>query len=119
MRPKYVKINKVDIIKFDFYSSQDCGHPVIPPKPNNGRIINGEEAIPHSFPWMVSIQGSIDPPHYCGASIISPNWILTAAHCGKLVFIGTYSGDEVALGQHDRESQESGRYYKGPQAFKV
>ena len=38
-------------------ASQECGNPAIPPKPYNGeRIINGEEAIPHSFPWMVSIK---------------------------------------------------------------
>ena len=93
--------------------SQDCGKPVIEPKPNNAdgnqRIINGEEAIPHSFPWMVSIQGQADP-HYCGASILSPNWVLTAAHCGVLVFVGTYFGDQVVVGQHDRgASQEAGR----------
>ena len=88
--------------------SQECGHPVIPPNARNDRIINGQEATPHSFPWMVSIQGHYDP-HYCGAAIISPNWIVTAAHCGKLVFIGTYSGDEVVLGQHERDTQENGK----------
>ena len=39
--------------------SQECGNPAVPPKPSNAageRIINGEEAIPHSFPWMVSIE---------------------------------------------------------------
>ena len=37
---------------------QECGNPAVPPKPSNAgeRIINGEEAIPHSFPWMVSIE---------------------------------------------------------------
>lgn len=46
--------------------SQECGNPAIPPKPNNGeRIINGEEAIPHSFPWMVSIKvGSFKILHF-------------------------------------------------------
>ena len=89
-------------------NSQECGNPIFPPKPRGGeRIINGEEAIPHSFPWMVSIKGKFDP-HYCGASILSPNWVLTAAHCGNIVFIGEYAGDEVAIGAHERETAEEG-----------
>ena len=89
--------------------ARECGKPVIPPKPHIDRIINGEEAIPHSFPWMVSIQGEIDP-HYCGASIISPNWALTAGHCGKIVFVAEYFSDQVVIGQHDRDlMHEEGR----------
>ena len=87
--------------------ADECGNPVIPPNPND-KIINGQEAVPHSFPWMVSIQGEIDP-HYCGASIISPNWVLTAGHCGKIVFVAEYFSDQVVVGQHDRHMmQEEG-----------
>ena len=91
--------------------AQECGHPVVPPKPNKDRIINGEEAIPHSFPWMVSIQGQIDP-HYCGASFLSPNWVLTAGHCGKIIFTGEYFSDQVVLGEHNRDlMQEEGESF--------
>ena len=83
--------------------AQECGKPSTPPNQgNNSRIINGEEAIPHSFPWMASIESSLTGLHYCAASLISPNWAVTAGHCGVLIYIGTYSGDTVAFGLHDR-----------------
>jgi len=91
--------------------AEDCGNPFIPPHipilPT--RVINGEEAIPHSFPWQVSIKGHVDE-HYCGGSILSPNWVLTAAHCAEIVFIGTYFGDMAVMGQHDRtDEHEEGK----------
>ena len=83
--------------------AQECGKPSTPPNErNDSRIINGQEAIPHSFPWMASIESSLTGLHYCAASLISPNWAVTAGHCGVIIYIGTYSGDTIAFGLHDR-----------------
>ncbi|KAF6200547.1 hypothetical protein GE061_004990, partial [Apolygus lucorum] len=44
------------------------------------RIINGRESTESKYPFMVSLRTPTNL-HFCGASIISPIHILTAAHC--------------------------------------
>ena len=42
-------------------------------------IIGGQEADEEEYPWMVELIAS--NAHHCGATLIAPSWVLTAAHC--------------------------------------
>uniref|UniRef100_A0AAV2J5B7 Suppressor of tumorigenicity 14 protein homolog n=1 Tax=Knipowitschia caucasica TaxID=637954 RepID=A0AAV2J5B7_KNICA len=76
----------------------ECGRSAF----KTSRIVGGEDAEAGEFPWQVSLHVA-GYGHVCGASIISPQWLVTAAHCvqddGKTRFSqpGTW---EAFLGLH-------------------
>ena len=46
------------------------------------RIMGGQDAVPHSYPWMVSLaKRSLNNLHLCGGVLITRRHVLTAAHC--------------------------------------
>ncbi|CAH1247107.1 CTRB1 [Branchiostoma lanceolatum] len=63
-----------------------CGMPalrsVLSYEPARPKIVGGHEAVPGSWPWMVGVQLSgHGHGHYCGGTLISDRWIVSAAHC--------------------------------------
>lgn len=50
---------------------------------NGATIVGGKEAVPYSYPFMVSIQYKSSNRHFCGGALISPQTVITAAHCTK------------------------------------
>ena len=46
------------------------------------RIMGGQDALPHSYPWMVSLaKRSLNNLHLCGGVLLTRRHVLTAAHC--------------------------------------
>lgn len=46
------------------------------------RIVGGTNAKPGAWPWQVTMDYTgHHGPHWCGGSIVTSYWIVTAAHC--------------------------------------
>ena len=48
-------------------------------KSNKNYIVQGENAIPGAWPWQVALL--YGGQYFCGGSLISSQFVLTAAHC--------------------------------------
>uniref|UniRef100_A0A8C8HVH7 Transmembrane serine protease 3b n=1 Tax=Oncorhynchus tshawytscha TaxID=74940 RepID=A0A8C8HVH7_ONCTS len=60
---------------FPWLPPADCGsRPMF-----RSRIVGGNVSKPGQFPWQASLH--YQNRHLCGGSIITPRWIVTAAHC--------------------------------------
>ncbi|KAJ3586506.1 hypothetical protein NHX12_012904 [Muraenolepis orangiensis] len=77
-----------------------CGQPAFPP--NLPRVVGGEDAREHSWPWQVSLQykSGSNFYHTCGGTLIAPQWVLTAAHC---IGSRTY---RVYMGKHNMKNRD-------------
>lgn len=69
-------------------------------------ILGGKDIDIENVPWQVSIQKN-SGTHFCGGSIISKEWILTAAHC--LTQIRNPSDIKILIGTNDKTG-EGGLY---------
>jgi len=73
------------------------------------RIVGGKNALPGSWPWQVSMDwkyNEANPGHMCGGTLITDQWVMSAAHCFKND--GNKDNYWLTLGQHNIK-QVSGR----------
>ena len=64
--------------------SSGCGVPAIPPVITGyARIVNGEEAVPHSWPWQVSLQ--VRRQTHVHTDVHKHTCTLTCTHVSMLV----------------------------------
>jgi secreted trypsin-like serine protease len=76
------------------------------------RIIGGQTANRLSWPWMTLLYAQFrksdgrSVSYKCGASLISDNWVLTAAHCFRGSIGEQYTGTQIILGEYDTSRRE-------------
>nr|XP_022909844.1 transmembrane protease serine 9-like [Onthophagus taurus] len=77
-------------------------HNLMPRMPANfwdlpkNRIVGGQEAVPNSIKYQAALRVTVGTENYfCGASLISTRYLLTAAHC-----VDGASEIQVTLGAH-------------------
>uniref|UniRef100_A0A672UZX1 Ovochymase 2 n=1 Tax=Strigops habroptila TaxID=2489341 RepID=A0A672UZX1_STRHB len=68
------------------------------------RIVGGNQVKQGSHPWQVSLKRR--QKHFCGGTIVSAQWVVTAAHCVLDRNILQYL--DVTAGDHDLRIRENG-----------
>jgi len=78
----------------------------------SGQIVNGEDATECEWRWQAQLRRNGRP--FCGGSLITPEWVLTAAHCVSSpnfdVVVGDYDKSTTSGNQQQRSAAEVHRH---------
>merc|ERR1712142_1434704 len=108
-------IMKFLILALCVAAAYGCGQPTFPPTLT--KVVGGDDVRENSFPWQVSLQYKSGSSFYhtCGGTLISSQWVLTAAHC-----ISSRNTYRVYLGKHNlKNNNEAGSIALSPEKIVV
>ncbi|XP_055930591.1 vitamin K-dependent protein C-like [Argiope bruennichi] len=103
-----------------------CGQPVNTAR-RWRRVIDGNRAAPLSAPWMCMLSMDREPP-FCGCSLISEKWVVTAAHCFRdanklnssfMSLEEIYKKVKVKFGKQQRRQFEKGEVVRMIQSLLI
>merc|ERR1712032_1291329 len=93
----YILLNGF-VMDDDYNYSGSSGDYICGLAQRNTKIVGGQETEVSEWPWQAGMVWSGSSSVFCGATVISDEWILTAAHCTD----GTGANEiQVLLGEHD------------------
>nr|XP_020664690.1 plasminogen isoform X1 [Pogona vitticeps] len=92
----------------------ECGKSKYVPQLCFGRIVGGCVSNPHSWPWQISLRTSFNM-HFCGGTLIDPQWVLTATHC--LERSSRPAAYKVVVGIHTERALESSAQRRNVQSM--
>ncbi|KAM9356680.1 coagulation factor IXa [Symphorus nematophorus] len=75
----------------------DAEAPTDRPTRSFKRIVGGEVVIPGEIPWQVALIARPSGQLFCGGSILSERWVITAAHC----LVEAQSSFLIRVGEHN------------------
>uniref|UniRef100_A0A3Q2PNQ9 Coagulation factor IX n=1 Tax=Fundulus heteroclitus TaxID=8078 RepID=A0A3Q2PNQ9_FUNHE len=84
---------------------RDYNHSEIPSKESLSvfkRIVGGRAVAPGEIPWQVGLIAHPSGLLFCGGSILSERWIITAAHC----LVEAHGSYVVRVGEHNTAIKE-------------
>jgi len=73
---------------------------------DRSRIVNGQETKPNEYPFFAGLVRKGTTLIFCGGSLISYKWVLSASHC-----VTTAAQIQVVLGGHNMDKPESSRQF--------
>ncbi|KAM7417434.1 hypothetical protein PAMA_017198 [Pampus argenteus] len=74
----------------------------VPTKRPHKRIVGGEVVIPGEIPWQVALVQHPSGHLFCGGSILSEQWVVTAAHC----LVEAHGSFIVRVGEHNIHTKD-------------